>query len=262
MPSNYAHLLFAEKVLPLLDTGLAHEIKAQLSEYMVGSLGPDILSFKFPPFASKVAKFGGKIHGSPVKKPLESLRVLIKSGAPYAKSYAAGFICHFALDSACHHLIDPYAQRVGLSHVGLETELDRYLAELEGKDPLRFKPFKSIKPSSELFRTLTGLYSPLSADTLAHCYRSIRSTSNMLISMGGTPLELCTRPVPFTRGVVMTLYPRADCLPICQELLGLMLDALPTAAFLIDSFMLSVKTNSPLDSAFDKSFMGGASPKV
>lgn len=255
MPSNYAHITFAKKVLPQLDVALQHRIQGEMAEYQVGSLGPDLLFFHPPVFMSRIAKIGSDMHNRPARDALERLRPLVLSGAPYAASYAAGFICHFVLDNACHPFVNDMAKQAKVSHLGLEVELDRYIAELEGKNPLKFKPLNSINPNQRLFCTLKGLY-PLNEKQIKSCYKDIRSTGGMLISLGGSIVEPAFSLVPAIRGTIMKKQPRENCLAPCGSLYRILENSVSAAAFLVGSYMISVRANSPLDPAFGGTFSG------
>ena len=255
MPSNYSHMEFAKAVLSQLDTSLIHSITPEIDEYLVGSFGPDILFFYPPVFLSKYAKVGCEIHDRPAYEPLERLRPLVGRGVPFAKSYAAGFICHFALDNECHKFVSSAAKKAGLSHLGLETEFDRYLMEKNGVDPLHFKPLNTLDVNQTLFCTLKGLY-PFTQRELASCYRHQKSMSNLLISCGGGPLSPVVNAFGGIKGTVMAKSARPSCAEACAQFDEAFKKTVPTAAFLVDSYMLSVKTNAPLDSMFNGAFSG------
>lgn len=255
MPSNYSHMEFAKAVLPKLDTSLIHSITPEIDEFLVGSFGPDILFFYPPVFLSRYAKVGCAMHDRPAAEALERLRPLVKRGMPFALSYAAGFICHFTLDNECHRFVDSAAKKAGLSHLGLEIEFDRHLMEQNGLDPLKFKPLNTLSVNERLFCTLKGLY-PFTAKELQNCYRHQKSMSNFLIGCGGTPLSPIANAIGGIRGTIMGKKARPSCGEACLRFDEAFKKCVPTAAFLVDSYILSVKANSPLDPMFGGTFSG------
>ena len=48
--------------------------------------------------------------------------------------YGAGFLCHLALDSACHGYVDERSADGPISHMAMEGEFDRMLMESDGLD--------------------------------------------------------------------------------------------------------------------------------
>ena len=52
-------------------------------------------------------------------------------------AYLYGFLCHFALDRACHGCIAEQIARSGVAHTEIEVEFDRSLLVQAGLDPIR-----------------------------------------------------------------------------------------------------------------------------
>lgn len=255
MPSVYAHILFAKKVLDRLDCPNRRLFTEQLDEYLVGSLGPDLLFFHPPVFVGSVAKVGSRLHASPVSGLLEPLRPLVYNGTPYAAAYAAGLICHYVSDHALHPTVDSEAAKARISHLGLETELDRYLAEQNGLDPLTLRPLADIEPNDRLFTLMRCIY-PCTRQQLRAGWRGIRQTHQLLGSLGGSPLAGVVNIVRPTRGIILKKKADPACRAAVERYAQMLEDAVPTAVFLIDSYFLSVRCNAPLDSAFLGDFNG------
>ena len=55
-------------------------------------------------------------------------------GGAYA--YLLGFLCHFALDAACHGYIENKIAVSHVTHTEIESEFDRFLLERQGIEPL------------------------------------------------------------------------------------------------------------------------------
>ena len=67
--------------------------------------------------------------------------------ADYA--YLCGFLCHFALDRACHGYINALAARGEVSHEEIESELDRILLKEDGS----FKMIRRAETPADYFAT-------------------------------------------------------------------------------------------------------------
>ena len=78
------------------------------------------------------------------------LREAVEEGAPMSAGYAAGFLCHLALDSACHGWIDRRAAEGTVTHLAMEAEFDRLLMERDGLVSLGHSYLPPM-PSGEVF---------------------------------------------------------------------------------------------------------------
>lgn len=137
MPNYYAHLRFGNRVLEGLSECVRLRIQDEYDAFVLGQYGPDPLYF----CKSKSARAWGKrIHHRPVSEMMERLRVAVEQGVPNSAGYAAGFLCHFALDSCCHGYLRQRAGAGGLRHVEIEAEFDRFLMERDGVDFLSQTP--------------------------------------------------------------------------------------------------------------------------
>ena len=69
-----------------------------------------------------VSRLGNAIHDEPGTAFFERARSVMHTMAtPSRRSYLAGFLCHYMLDSRCHPYIDGHPS---LSHHLIETELE------------------------------------------------------------------------------------------------------------------------------------------
>ena len=134
MPNYYAHLKFGDKVLEELPRELAGRIGREEAAFHLGCLGPDPLFFYHPIRPNGVRREGVRMHRASALPAAERLRQAIEDGVPMAAGYGAGFLCHLALDSACHGYVDSRAADGPISHMAIEGEYDRMLMERDGLD--------------------------------------------------------------------------------------------------------------------------------
>ena len=106
MPSTYAHYLFGKKVLAALPDALASAVRQERALYDIGLHGPDLLFYYKPLGSNAVNRIGFGMHAEPAEKFFVSAAEIVKSGTPADAAYAYGFVCHFALDAACHSYIE------------------------------------------------------------------------------------------------------------------------------------------------------------
>ncbi len=158
MPAIYTHIRFGEEVRSVLPTPLRELIQAHPAPFYLGTQGPDIL-FYHKPLKKKnnpARKKGWELHAEAPQAFFARARKLLtpndsawsdEANAPLT-AYAVGFLCHFALDSALHPLIDGSAVN-GLTHGKIESELDKYQFRKLGKPPRGFNAATLFYPSQD-----------------------------------------------------------------------------------------------------------------
>ena len=140
MPNYYAHLQFGAQVLEALPEPVRALVERERDAYTLGQYGPDPLFFCRLLKGGRVRTAGREMHRRPVRPVMERLRLAVEEERPFAAGYAAGFLCHFALDSRCHAYIKRWERQGGITHARLETELDRFLMTRDGVDLLHETP--------------------------------------------------------------------------------------------------------------------------
>lgn len=143
MPNYYAHLTFGQRVLADLPAGLSELIEQEREAFDLGCLGPDPLFFYQPIRPNAVRREGIKMHRRSALPAVERLRQAIEDGVPMSTGYGAGFLCHLALDSACHGYVDDRAADGPISHMAIEGEYDRMLMERDGLNAAEQSPLPS-----------------------------------------------------------------------------------------------------------------------
>ena len=153
MPSTYAHYVFGKKVLQSLPPELSALARGHRQLYDIGLHGPDILFYYRALTVNKVNSVGFGMHArpargffAPAKQRLAALPASLRAGA---EAYLLGFVCHFALDSACHGYIEHKIAVSGVTHTEIESEFDRSLLLAQGIEPLSARLTGHIVPSAE-----------------------------------------------------------------------------------------------------------------
>ena len=126
MPSHYAHWYFGGLVRKALPAPLAELVESQPEPFLAGLQGPDVLFHYHPLRTNPVKREGSAIHDRSGLRFFEAARETLKAAdTPAARSYLAGFLCHYMLDTACHPLVEEGMAASGASHSSVETDLDR-----------------------------------------------------------------------------------------------------------------------------------------
>ena len=121
MPDIIVHTSFGAQVLERLAIDVDRDI------YDFGLVGPDpFLFYRFysAPFRHRANRYSSTMHR---ERTGDFLIELIKRGKGDREvfSYAAGFLCHYALDSNTHPYINRKATNSFPMHMAIEHKLDR-----------------------------------------------------------------------------------------------------------------------------------------
>ena len=106
MPSTYAHRCFGRRVLAALPQEMQQLLRPEQALFSIGLHGPDILFFDHP-LLGHVSRLGHRMHkqsGAAFFRPAGEKLAALEFPAPET-AYLYGFLCHFALDRACHGYI-------------------------------------------------------------------------------------------------------------------------------------------------------------
>ena len=152
MPNYYAHMVYGEAVYHALSKELQERIEPGMEAYLLGQFGPD--PFLFLISGLQQAR---QVHRGPGRIPAQAYREAVKQGLPLALAYGAGFLCHFALDCACHPFVLQNCSPER-SHASIETSFDRMLMLRDGIDPHHHVPLPRLRPSLQLCRAAVWPY--------------------------------------------------------------------------------------------------------
>ena len=201
MPAAYTHYRFGRDVLPLLPPETRQIIAAHRALYDLGLHGPDPFFFYRQPFDNAVSRLGHSLHRQTGGTVLRRMAALWeKQPTDAGLSYLYGFLCHFALDSACHGYVGQM-ERLGAGHSILETQLDRAFLVEDRLDPTRVNPVGHLQPTAGHARIIAAFFPqimgfPDKGDGLAQ-------VSILRLFLIGQPilkvpfLPFCFDPLPF-----------------------------------------------------------------
>ena len=163
MPSHYAHYVFGRQVLAALPLSLREEAEGHADAYNAGLQGPDLFFYYHPLRKNPVRREGVAIHHrSGLKFFLPAREILEQENTPDRRSYMAGFLCHYMLDSICHPVIDGPMARQGLAHFTVEGELDRLCMSEDGRHPITDDSLPWLHPSARLSQAIAPFYPGIS----------------------------------------------------------------------------------------------------
>ena len=177
MPAIMTHDFFGKDVYAA-HADLIGGSQDERDAFLLGNQGPDplfylVLTLRMRPFFN----LGSAMHRADPAKLLcavkESLEVLEPAEVPVGRAYAAGFLCHYTLDSSMHPLV--YQQQFALCDAGIEgltrkdgnevhAEIEREFDEMVlytklGRTIADYKPYQEVlRGSDEVLAVIGKMY--------------------------------------------------------------------------------------------------------
>lgn len=267
MPNYYAHRRFGAQVLAALPPALAAVLEREREAFDLGLYGPDPLFFYRPLLHSRAHVLGTSMHHQPVRPVAQRLRQAVEDNRPFSRGYAAGFLCHFALDFRCHAYINDRNGH-GVTHSGMESELDRALMLEDGIDPLRATPLPRPALPAEAYETIvSAAYPGVTADQFRKGFSGFFRVSRLLTRASGTCLRQVVNGIAriplcaFFREAVLTPQPNPAYASDTAVLLDLLQREVSPTAQAVAGFFTAIAKGAPLTSSwYDRDFEGNCFP--
>ena len=263
MPNYYAHLKFGDRVLADLPEELARAIGQEREAFDLGCLGPDPLFFYQPIRPNAVRREGVRMHRNSALPAVERLRQAIEDGVPMSVGYGAGFLCHLALDSACHGYVNQRAVDGPISHMAMEGEYDRMLIENDGLDGFE-KAYLPTIPSrrSKVWDAAARAYASASPRQMHWACRSMHLYLNIFARSNGRAAGRVigavshALPIRSAKGVALKRKPHPSAVESNAHLERLMEGAVPETAKQLTAFFRAIEAEHPVPRWFDRDFKG------
>lgn len=262
MPSTYAHYRFGQDVLEALPGKYREVLLREEDLFNIGLHGPDIL-FYYKPFTHhRIHGEGGRMHRLTGRQYFsEAGKIFLERGprtADYA--YLCGFLCHFALDRACHGYINDLAARGEVSHAEIESEFDRILLVEDGIDPIRRNLAAHIHTSRRAAKVISAYFPGASQKVILEGIFSLWG-SNLLLTLPGHLgyrwVDRVLQRLPaysLIHGHMIDLDPNPLCERSNSVLRGKYEDAVSDAAHLIREFLPALRGQKEWSSLMDYDF--------
>lgn len=174
MPASYAHQCFGDAVLK--QSSAMSLIKKHIDYYNLGLQGPDLLFYYHPTKKNPINQKGSRMHHEPAVSLFDSF----KSEKDERKIvYLLGFICHFALDAACHPYINRWVKEKGWSHYAIERELD--MAFIKETGATDYRVARHFVKNDEICTTI-GQVLGVEDVIIGECITSFKTLNNLIYS--------------------------------------------------------------------------------
>lgn len=242
MPSYYAHEIFAAEVMEKLPSDCAEMVTEGFDGWKVGLFGPDPLMVH-----PRTNKFARRLHRLTTADAIMRLAVSFQNGDREAAGFAAGLLCHHALDSACHPGVLSMAT-ARYDHAAIEAEFDRYLLCDRGLCCAR-KAYISIPENSSVFASAAAAWPGISPVLYKHSFTAFKKSMDFLTRTAGTPISRAfnavtgaIKPLRHIHGALTPAQPRENMLPACRRLERVMTDNVEGTAILITNVLRLLQT--------------------
>ena len=263
MPNYYAHLKFGERVTAQLPAALSKTIAAQHAAFELGCLGPDPLFFYKPVRPNAVRREGVRMHRTSALPAVERLREAVEAEQPMAVGYSAGFLCHLALDSACHGYVEARAAQGPISHMAMEGEYDRKLMAADGLDTQARDYLPRVPDERSIWAAASRAFCHVTPEQMCRAYRAMCFYTGFLArSCGnwrGKTIGFVSRllPIPSARGIALNLQPNPASVESSAVLDRLLSRAVSGTAEQIANFFRAADAGTPTPVWFARDFKGG-----
>lgn len=257
MPSSYAHYRFGQLAYPALPPEIRRTVQRFRQLYEVGLHGPDLFFYYQPLFHTKMGELGHTYHAVSGRVFFsDAVSRLGDNPSEGAVSYLFGVLAHYALDGACHPMIRSIAAEGKIGHTELETEFDRYLLTLDGKEtPHTQNLSRHMKLTWGECVTVSECYPPATSYTIRRCIR-LMALVNRVLAMQNRALLQRIFGLGGKKASQMVMYPRPNhkCSHLDEPLLALSDQALERYIALAQQLAAAIYDHTPLGDDFELSF--------
>ncbi len=261
MPTTYAHNVFGKAVFQKLPVELKNIVQENSMAYQVGLHGPDVLFYYKPFEKNSVNELGTRLHEEIAAPFFKRCKVLLeKNGDPAVLAYVMGFICHFMLDSVCHPYISEYMERTGARHDEIETEFDRQLMLLTGKNPFRCRPGSFIRLEKKTLSIMCEVFESVGVPELKKALKSMRFYTGVVVrptKMGRCLLTNGMKLIGIYEGMhgrVMRTIPVKRCEDSTRQLQELFQLSVPETVTVVEDFCSTLHDIEYLNARFERNF--------
>lgn len=261
MPTTYAHNLFGKMVYQRLPEDIRELILLHQDIYKIGLHGPDILFYVKPFHKNRYNSTAHRLHKEKATGFFERGRELYRATKDEdILVYYLGFICHFVLDSTCHPYISKYMKETGARHDEIETELDRELMLMTGKDPFHYQPASVLRARPRCVRAISQVLEGFKPRDIARSIMGMKFYTKLPICENERKRRI---KLAISRGCFLYDYadgriireqPKQICKRSTRELKALFREAVPVAADLITEYVRNIQGYDPLNSRFDRNY--------
>lgn len=264
MPAFYAHHEFGERVSSRISGDLEKVVQAHRKQFDIGLQGPDVFFF-YRPYAGGgwVARQGHHLHEISALPFFEhALDVIAEKGIDSKEyAYLLGFICHFILDSQCHGYVNQMKAVLGVSHMEIEEEFEKFLLRRASKDPVGYSVAELIPVDLETAEAIAPFYHRVTPQIALQSLRDLQMVKKLFTAPGVVKQGLLNGALRLTfhfadmKGLMNQRKDNPKCSKTNAELGRMLEEAVPLALDMVSGFDESLRTGTELNPRFDRNFL-------
>ena len=237
MPSTYAQDRFGKDVYKKLPDDIRKLVSDERRLFLAGLHGPDILFYYKPLRSNRVNSIGYGMHDRPACEffdhALNELENSREVGIEGMKAYIYGFICHYALDHACHTYVEQKLRESGVPHAVIEVDFDRMLMVMDGLDPISQKLTRHISCDMGTAFVIKQFFPELTVEDVQNSLASMIWYNDLLVAPGNIKRWLIYGLLWISgnykemHGLIVNKIPNPLCVDSNKELKKLYEEAVP-----------------------------------
>ena len=262
MPSHYAHYRFGSQVLASLPADVRRPIQRFRRLYDVGLHGPDLFFYHSFLTRDTVVSLGHKYHHQTGREYFNRVCKRLRLEPTEAGvAYLYGVLAHYCLDCVCHPFVLAQTDNGLISHTELETEFDRFLLALDGKEqPHTFDNSRHMKLTRGECVTVSEFYPPATPDNVLRSLKTMAWCTKALAVPEGPKRSMVKKGLyaasPAVRGLLMTTRPNRSCAQLDEQLLALYDQAAELYPKLVEQLVAHMTYNAVFGEEFARTFDG------
>lgn len=178
-------------------------------------------------------------------------------------AYLYGFLCHFALDRACHGYIAEQIARSGVAHTEIEVEFDRSLLVQAGLDPIRTSLTGHLHASARSAAVMAELLpDELTPRQTEQAIRTFLWGNALFLAPGRAKRTALYAGMHLAgayhglHGMIVNYEPNPKCAESNLVLQRLFDEAVPQAVTLITEYLPCIRGELPWSGLYDYTFGG------
>lgn len=262
MPATYAHFKLGRELKPTLQGAVRRAVDAFPQLYDIGLHGPDILFYHRPLKKTGLNGMATQLHEQSGRAFFTHAAGVIRQSRSQraALAYAAGCLCHFAMDVTCHGYVEEMHARGPASHTAIESDFDRELLVRDGKAPFRYRMAAHIRASRENAGVITPFYAGTADRELLQALRDMKRYSGLLhprlVLQRKATRKVLAATAPQFGEMILPERPDPRCRETTRRLLELYPQCLRNSKRLVENYTDFLREKAPLEELFRWNFNG------
>ena len=177
-------------------------------------------------------------------------------------SYILGFICHFALDNACHPYVNRFMKETGCGHVEIEGDLEHLLITKDSFNPESYPIYKLVPATYKVAIAMDSLYNYVSLEDIYHSLHMMKKVKKIFVAPNCLKRSLLDLSMHATfhykqlKGHVIFPNANMQCRRESEILCNILYNSVDDAVNLINDFTISTLSGNILPAEFHRDFNG------